>query len=335
LIPAKECVRRALSWAVARAGLSGAWRRLRRTRGTVILYGHRLTGDDEGYLGGLSPEWFEQQLAYLRRHFAPISLEELVCCYEQCDPVANNGVVITFDDGFRDNLTNGLPLLLHHDVPATVFVVTRSISTGELPWPQRLGFVLQHTARDEIQLEPGVEPAPIGTACERSAACQRIKTGLRALSREERDGQIQRYAEELGVSPPQDRMLSWADLQELRHGGVEIGAHTYSHAHLARIPIREAEEEMRRSLTDLREHLGIERPFFCFPAGSVNDELVELARRLGFRGCFQSSHRRRFNRLDTSDQFGLSRLGLPNAPGYVLEAEIDGPFHSLRSLYRR
>jgi hypothetical protein len=28
------------------------------------------------------------------------------------------------------------------------------------------------------------------------------------------------------VSPPQDRMLSWADLQELRHGGVEIGAHT-------------------------------------------------------------------------------------------------------------
>lgn len=316
------------------SGLSAASRRFRRAHGALVFYGHRLTGDGEGYLEGLSPKWLEQHLDYLCRHFAPMRLDQLVRCYEQRDPVPHDGVVITFDDGFRDNFSNGLPLLQRHDVPGAVFVVTRSISTGELPWPQRLGFVLQHTAREEIRLEPGEEPAPIGSDSERRCACQRIKARLRTLPREERDDQIQRYAEELGVSPPQDRMLSWADLEEMRRSGFEIGAHTYSHAHLARIPIREAEREMQRSLIDLREHLGVEHPFFCFPAGSVNDELVELARKLGFRGSFRSSRKRRFNRLDTSDQFGLSRLGLPNAPGYVLEAEIDGPFHAVRSLYR-
>jgi len=334
VILAKERVRRVLSRLVVLSGMSVAARRLRRTGGTLILYGHRLSADDEGYLQGLAPEWFGQQLAYLSRFFSPLQLSELVDCYEQRRPVPGDGVVITFDDGFRDNLTRGLPHLIHHQVPAVVFVVTRSITTGELPWSQRLGYVMQQTTRREVQIVPGTRPTPITSASRRRAAYLRIKEGLTVCSQVERDDAIERIAEEVGVTPPVDRMLSWGNLDELRHHGIEIGAHTYSHAHLARIPVQEARKEMQRSLDDLQEHLGVERPFFCFPAGSVNDELVELAREIGFRGCFRSSRKRRFNRLDTSDQFGLSRLGLQNAPGYVLEAEVDGPFHAVRSLYR-
>jgi hypothetical protein len=35
-----------------------------------------------------------------------------------------------------------------------------------------------------------------------------------------------------------------------------------------------------------------------------------------------------------NDQFSLSRMGLPNAPGVILEVELDGPFYALRKLYR-
>jgi peptidoglycan/xylan/chitin deacetylase (PgdA/CDA1 family) len=244
-------------------------------------------------------------------------------------------VVLTFDDGFRDNLIHGLPLLERYGVPATVFVVTRCITTGELPWPQRLGCLFQNTDREHLSASGEDSGSVIlKTASDRRRACMEVKERLARLPRSHRDKEIDRLAEALGVTPPMDRMLSWADLEEMQGRGVEIGAHTYSHPHLARMTLDEARSEMQRSMDDLRERLGIERPFFCFPAGSVSSGLVDLAREIGFRGCFRSSRGRRYNHLGTSDRFGLSRLGLPNNPGYVLEAEIDGPFHHLRSLYR-
>lgn len=55
---------------------------------------------------------------------------------------------------------------------------------------------------------------------------------------------------------------------------------------------------------------------------------------VGFRCVFQSHYSVRVNQVGVNDQFSLSRIGLPNAPGVILEAELDGPFHALRGLYR-
>ena len=53
-----------------------------------------------------------------------------------------------------------------------------------------------------------------------------------------------------------------------------------------------------------------------------------------FRCLFQSRRSVRVNSLEGMNQFSLSRIGLPNAPAVILEAELDGPLHALRGLYR-
>ena len=147
----KEVVRGAASQVVVRTGVATLVRSLFPRRGTVVLFGHRIAADDEGYLQGLRPEWLVEQLQYLTRHFEVIPLAELVRCYEQRTPVPHRSVVLTFDDGFRDNLDPGLSILRRFRVPATVFLVTGSISSGELPWSQRLGFLFQRTTVAEVQ----------------------------------------------------------------------------------------------------------------------------------------------------------------------------------------
>ena len=72
----KEIIRRCLSQIIVRGTISALGRAAFPKRGALILYGHRLAADDEGYLQGLRPKWFEEQLAYLTRHYEIISLSQ-------------------------------------------------------------------------------------------------------------------------------------------------------------------------------------------------------------------------------------------------------------------
>ena len=65
----------------------------------------------------ISPERFERQLRWLSRWHRVVALDDTL----RSDPHAR-GVALTFDDGFRDNLTVALPLLEKFGLPITLFV---------------------------------------------------------------------------------------------------------------------------------------------------------------------------------------------------------------------
>jgi peptidoglycan/xylan/chitin deacetylase (PgdA/CDA1 family) len=329
--PLKEGLRSAASQVVVKTGMARLGRRWRKRRGAIILYGHRVASEDLGYMPGLPPEHFDDQLAYVTRHFEVIPLSELLSCFEERRPIPQQSVVLTFDDGFRDNYEAALPLLEKHRVPATIFAVTGSLSRGDLPWSQRLAYLCRHTEEAEIAApwDHG-STLPLSSPSERRAAYSALKTRVGRMAREERERHLASLAGALRVAAPTDKMLTWDQARELVAAGVEIGAHTYSHALLAEMTDAEAEWEMRTSRDDIRRELGIERPAFCFPAGSVTDTLRKRARELGFRGCFLPGQNIRVNTLENVDAFSLSRAGLPLARAVNLEAELDGPFHALR-----
>ena len=333
----KEAVRGVLSHLVTATGLCALQRRWRPKNGALIFYGHRVAADDEGYLPGLRPEWLDEQLSYLTRHYEIISLSRLVQCLEQQKPVPAQSAVITFDDGFRDNLTNALPVLQRHRVPATIFLVTGCVSQGELPWPQRLGFIVQCTTRSRLLLAAAGLPREV--VLDDGASRRRVYLALKhhagTLPRAAREAFLNELAAQADVAPPRDRMLTWEDARAMQAQGVDFGAHTYSHPWLSELPWEEAKEEMERSRVALGEELGIERPPFCFPAGKYSPALMSLVPQLGFCSVFQPSPRHRVNSLATATAFSLARVGLPNAPAVYLEAEIDGPLPALRALLPR
>lgn len=332
----KESVRGVLSTAFVRTGVCAAARTLSPKRGALILYGHRVSNDDDGYLQGLRPEWFEEQISYLVRHYQPLSLSELVRCHVEAQPIPARSFVVTFDDGFKDNLENAAPILARYDVPATIFVVTGSISSGELPWSQRLGWLFQYTDAGRVDAgQMGLGCLDLSNENARRSAYLGVKTRLRGMRRVEREQILEELSTLLDVAPPRDRMLGWDDLRTMMREGWEVGAHTRSHPLLAEIPPDEAEAEIHQSVSDLEEHLGLRGPSFCFPGGSWTSSLVDVVKNAGCRSVFQSRPDMRVNTLESSDRFSLSRVGFSDGRGRLLEAELDGPFFAIRSLYRR
>jgi peptidoglycan/xylan/chitin deacetylase (PgdA/CDA1 family) len=78
----------------------------------------------------VSPENFESHLAYLRQAgYETISLAELAASITEGVPLPEKPIIITFDDGYRDQYDNAFPLLKEYGYTATFFIFTQPIDT--------------------------------------------------------------------------------------------------------------------------------------------------------------------------------------------------------------
>ena len=107
-------------------------------RGVVVLIYHRV-GGGSGTEIDLDPGLFDDQMAWLAASGRAASLDaalERLASAERAagDEPEPDPVVVTFDDGTADLADVALPILVRHDVPATVYVATDFVDR-QRPFP--------------------------------------------------------------------------------------------------------------------------------------------------------------------------------------------------------
>jgi peptidoglycan/xylan/chitin deacetylase (PgdA/CDA1 family) len=79
----------------------------------------------------VTPAQFEAQLAYLRQAgYETISMRQLTYALSQQAPLPPKPIIITFDDGYRDNYENAFPLLRKYGYTGVFFIFNHPIDTG-------------------------------------------------------------------------------------------------------------------------------------------------------------------------------------------------------------
>ena len=112
---------------------------------SILMY-HSIGRNDAFFT--VRKEEFEKQLQYLRdNHFDVITLSALLERLKQNKSLAHT-VVITFDDGYKDNYDSAFPLLKKYQMPATIFLATNYID-GSMKLKDET--VLPMLSRQEIQ----------------------------------------------------------------------------------------------------------------------------------------------------------------------------------------
>lgn len=113
--------------------------------GVPILAYHQVSLDDDIY--SVTADQFEQQMSYLSENgYTPIDLQQLFDSYEGKVTLPKKPIIITFDDGYKDNFLAALPIMEKYNMRSTVFVITDLVGTPEyLSWQQIAEMQERHT----------------------------------------------------------------------------------------------------------------------------------------------------------------------------------------------
>jgi peptidoglycan/xylan/chitin deacetylase (PgdA/CDA1 family) len=139
---------------------------VKRTANVPILMDHYLEtppADADIYRRDLSvsPERFEEHLSRLKREgYTTITLYDLLAYLTQGAPLPPKPVILTFDDGYRDQYENAFPLLLKYGMTATFFIVTDFIDEERpdyVTWPMvremyAAGMSIESHGRNHVSL---------------------------------------------------------------------------------------------------------------------------------------------------------------------------------------
>lgn len=88
-----------------------------------------------------------------RYHFVP--LMDAVEMLRGRRSVQPNSMVLTFDDGYRNNFTHALPILQRYHAPATFFVPTGLLNDHRPFWFDHLDYALQHAQVNDREVKVG------------------------------------------------------------------------------------------------------------------------------------------------------------------------------------
>ncbi len=90
----------------------------------VLMY-HKISESGTGDFLTVPAAQLEEQFSFLKKQgFTPVLLSDLVAFTEQRQPLPSKPVLITFDDGYRNNYTVMYPLLEKYGMKANIFLVS-------------------------------------------------------------------------------------------------------------------------------------------------------------------------------------------------------------------
>jgi peptidoglycan/xylan/chitin deacetylase (PgdA/CDA1 family) len=307
-------------------------------RCTVLSY-HRVADDRPGYRDiSVSPATLRSHLAYLRRRgYGFLSLSEYHAWLSGERVLECDSVLVTFDDGYRDNYSAAFPVLREFGIPAAVFLCTGPIETGTLLWWDRVaGAVRALRDAGEASAPAGPDlPAEIAEALRAglegdtrraSLAIGDLVDLLKASPAEDRERTIaalERLAPPLHAG---DLMLTWDMVREMHAAGIGFGAHSVTHPAFAGLSAEEARSEIAGSVSAIERELGEPVTAFAYPYGKehfIGASTAAALRASGIRWAYTTENG--WN-APGADPLALRRNGMRDVPAYVLAARVAGVF---------
>jgi peptidoglycan/xylan/chitin deacetylase (PgdA/CDA1 family) len=280
-----------------------ALRRRARSRWLPIVTFHRVLAPprgspylfDEGVIDA-SPEDFERYVRVISLHFTPIGIDDVIDSVRGAR-LPRNPILVTFDDGYKDNHEVVLPILERHGVKAVFFVATHYLTHRRVFWWDRINYLLKTSRRRGIRIS---YPSEMELALDAANRAASIDLALRVVK--DRVGlDLERFLEhvaeaadvpwtdELDRRLAERLLMTWDEVRRLRRAGMEVQSHTRTHRGLQTLSEAELRSELKGSRDDLERELDTTVHAISFPFGhrlggrdDIREQLGELGYKLGF-----------------------------------------------------
>jgi peptidoglycan/xylan/chitin deacetylase (PgdA/CDA1 family) len=297
-------------------------KRLRKKHYGIILFYHRFcrSRKDKGHvLPHLEAKVFERQLSHLKRWYNVVSLDTFVEHIRRRKPFNTPTIVITIDDGYRNNFTYAYPVLKKLSLPAIIYLTSGFVGTSKMPWVDELEYAIQNTCAHTFKFPQlfGDEDISISNKRTKRTSLHRLYREMLYLKHQDKTELIDELFQKLqverhGYQNEERMMVNWEEVRQMRFDGISFGAHTLTHPTLPKLPLEEAKHEILESKRVIERNGDVCVKHFAVPNGTkkdFNDQLRDYCKNVAFESVVTTIFGVNGHK---SDPFNLRRISPPD-----------------------
>jgi len=244
----------------------------------------------------ITPNHFDQQLAFFKQRYQLLSLDDYIDKLSAAKVLPKRSLIITIDDGWRDNYDHAFPILKEHQAPAIVFLTTDYIDNDRQFWFLKVAHLVERIDFSHEDIAAGLESLPgleVKTFTEglydsnrrldRNRLFEKLKK-LKLNSQKTVINLLERLAEPDQATKDTilRSTLTWDEVREMSKAGISFGSHGKSHQIMTLLSPDIAMTELEDSRTQIAAALGREIRHFAYPNGNYSVELARSVRHAGY-----------------------------------------------------
>ncbi|MGC6415390.1 MAG: polysaccharide deacetylase family protein [Bacteroidia bacterium] len=238
-----------------------------------------------------------RQLKLLSRYYNILHPKEVLFRIKEGQEFGRRDILLTFDDGYQNNLDLAAPILRSLGITALIFLNTKNLNGEDLLWFNWLKLFKQ---RNIISQNP---------------------IGIEGMSYSEISKQIDLYKMDISkLSEQEVEQFIGAKEQDLvkivREGIFVPGGHTTDHPKLTAESKKAVVDQIKENRTYLKRLFNREIDFFAYPQGLLNEEVIQVVKECGYKAAFVVS---KYNNNQGVNHYTIPRIGIyRGGVGYLL-----------------
>lgn len=303
----------------------------------VFLF-HRISPHLDPVWPPISPIHFNKIVAYLKKNFEVVPLEETVL--GNYKPGKSKKLcAITFDDGYKDFAEYAMPVIKKQQVPASMYVITDCVDANLPPWTFVFNHLLLNTKLSSIEIDSNEIPENLKKVGwknigEKVDSINRFSPVLKRISDEGRKNVMKQIQFQIqDVDSPKGLMMNWNEIRSIKNDGIEIGSHSANHPALSSdLRLEDVKHELKRSGEEIEKEIGKFPLAISYPFGMYNNEAKKIAKEVGYKMGL-AVYPKEYN-MD-KDQFEIPRIELYSEPFYKSRFRINGQLQALKNIFQR
>jgi peptidoglycan/xylan/chitin deacetylase (PgdA/CDA1 family) len=292
------------------SGLLGLYHRFRNQRTLTVIMFHRVIDPSDPRWQSCDPDYtldatlFDRCLEFFGKHYNIVSTDEVLAARRSEKQLPDRALLITFDDGWSDNVDFALPRLRAADLPALLFVVADVVGRRLPFYQERLvgGWRLGKVRAADLLAAAGEAPP---TQANDVGSLRRAIAAVEQLDDVDRDAALVPFA--VAMDDGHRHMVVAEELGVLERGGVAIGLHGKTHTPMTRAA--QLDDELAGAREQVAPYLDPAEPplTMSFPHGRYTSAIAGRAREAGYELIFTSDPT--INPVEDKPDWLLGRIG--------------------------
>lgn len=282
------------------SGFFALWRLLNKNNIIILmLHGVMEEKDDSLWVPlrpQITPTYLAESLVFLKRNYSFISLDSAVNMLNGAEPIQPNSIVLTFDDGYRNNIKYALPILEKLNIPATFFLTTGHIENRIPFWFDRLDYALQQvapTGTRMVSIAGGLIKIDTTDRSQLRNSYKRLRDFVKAKNMndlemvaefntlsENLENESGRKLSDIFENDDWSAILTGREITDLNnHPLVTWGSHTVDHFRLNLISNDLAYNQLIQSKKYIEDKTCKPCINFCYPDGGYDENIISLVKK--------------------------------------------------------